>query len=66
VDRSVMKRVAIHARVSTASQAVEIRFQKLHAVARRNGWIVVAIQTGEASAGLPSAMIGVPRSGNAC
>ena len=36
------KRVAIYARVSTASQTVENQFQELRAVAERNGWRIVA------------------------
>jgi DNA invertase Pin-like site-specific DNA recombinase len=36
------KRVAIYARVSTASQTVENQFQELREVAKRNGWQIVA------------------------
>jgi len=36
------KRVAIYARVSTASQTVENQLQELREVARRNGWRIVA------------------------
>ena len=36
------RRVAIYARVSTASQTVENQFQELREVAQRNGWTVVA------------------------
>lgn len=36
------KRVAIYARVSTASQTVENQFQELRDVAKRNGWHIVA------------------------
>ena len=36
------KRVAIYARVSTASQTVENQFQELRAVAKRNDWHTVA------------------------
>jgi len=40
-----MKKVAIYARVSTDSQTVENQLQELHAVAQRNGWIVVQVFT---------------------
>lgn len=46
-----MKKVAIYARVSTDSQTVENQLQELHAVARRNGWIVVAVHTDEGISG---------------
>jgi DNA invertase Pin-like site-specific DNA recombinase len=36
------RKVAIYARVSTASQTVENQFQELREVAQRNGWTVVA------------------------
>ena len=45
------KRVAIYARVSTDSQTVENQLQELHAVAQRNGWIVVAVHTDEGISG---------------
>lgn len=37
-----LRRVAIYARVSTASQTVENQLQELRAVAQRAGWLVVA------------------------
>jgi len=46
-----MKKVAIYARVSTDSQTVENQLQELHAVAQRNGWIVVAVHTDEGISG---------------
>lgn len=46
-----MKKVAIYARVSTDSQTVENQLQELHAVAQRNGWIVVAVFTDEGISG---------------
>lgn len=46
-----MKRIAIYARVSTDSQTVENQLQELHAVAQRNGWIVVAVHTDEGISG---------------
>lgn len=46
-----MKNVAIYARVSTDSQTVENQLQELHAVAQRNGWIVVAVHTDEGISG---------------
>ena len=42
MDRKQLKKVAIYARVSTASQTVENQFQELRAVAHRNGWQIVA------------------------
>ena len=48
---SQMKKVAIYARVSTDSQTVENQLQELHAVAQRNGWIVVAVHTDEGISG---------------
>lgn len=48
---SEMKKVAIYARVSTDSQTVENQLQELHAVAQRNGWIVVAVHTDEGISG---------------
>lgn len=46
-----MKKVAIYGRVSTDSQTVENQLQELHAVAQRNGWIVVAVHTDEGISG---------------
>ena len=46
-----MKKVAIYARVSTDSQTVENQLQELHAVAQRNGWIVVSVHTDEGISG---------------
>ena len=46
-----MKKIAIYARVSTDSQTVENQLQELHAVAQRNGWIVVAVHTDEGISG---------------
>lgn len=46
-----MKKLAIYARVSTDSQTVENQLQELHAVAQRNGWIVVAVHTDEGISG---------------
>lgn len=46
-----MKRIAIYARVSTDSQTVQNQLQELHAVAQRNGWIVVAVHTDEGISG---------------
>ena len=46
-----MKRIAIYARVSQDSQTVENQLQELHAVAQRNGWIVVAVHTDEGISG---------------
>jgi len=43
--------VAIYARVSTDSQTVENQLQELHAVAQRQGWIVVAVHTDEGISG---------------
>jgi DNA invertase Pin-like site-specific DNA recombinase len=48
---ALTKRVAIYARVSTDSQTVENQLQELHAVAQRNGWIVVAVHTDEGISG---------------
>lgn len=45
------KRVAIYARVSTDNQTVENQLRELHAVAQRNGWIVVAVHTDEGISG---------------
>ncbi|RYG97767.1 MAG: recombinase family protein [Alphaproteobacteria bacterium] len=45
------KRVAIYARVSTDSQTVENQLQELHAVAQRQGWVVVAVHTDEGISG---------------
>ena len=39
--------MAIYARVSTESQTVENQLQELHAVAQRQGWIVVAVLADE-------------------
>ena len=46
-----LKKVAIYARVSTDSQTVENQLQELHAVAQRNGWVVVAVFTDEGISG---------------
>lgn len=46
-----MKKVAIYGRVSTDSQTVENQLRELHAVAQRNGWIVVAVHTDEGISG---------------
>lgn len=46
-----MKKVAIYGRVSTDNQTVENQLQELHAVAQRNGWIVVAVHTDEGISG---------------
>jgi len=43
--------VAIYARVSTDSQTVENQLQELHAVAQRQGWVVVAVLTDEGISG---------------
>lgn len=43
--------MAIYARVSTDSQTVENQLQELHAVAHRQGWIVVAVHTDEGISG---------------
>lgn len=42
LSTSKPRRVAIYARVSTASQTVENQFQELRAVAQRNNWQIVA------------------------
>jgi len=42
VNTTKSRKVAIYARVSTASQTVENQFQELRAVAERNGWRIVA------------------------
>lgn len=46
-----MKKVAIYGRVSTDNQTVENQLRELHAVAQRNGWIVVAVHTDEGVSG---------------
>lgn len=46
-----MKKVALYARVSTDSQTVENQLQELHAVAARQGWVVVAVHTDEGISG---------------
>ena len=43
--------MAIYARVSTDSQTVENQLQELHAVAQRQGWVVVAVHTDEGISG---------------
>lgn len=43
--------MAIYARVSTDSQTVENQLQELHAVAQRQGWVVVAVLTDEGISG---------------
>lgn len=43
--------MAIYARVSTDSQTVENQLQELHAVAQRQGWIVVAVHADEGISG---------------
>lgn len=43
--------MAIYARVSTDSQTVENQLQELHAVAHRQGWVVVAVHTDEGISG---------------
>ena len=43
--------MAIYARVSTDSQTVENQLQELHAVAHRQGWVVVAVHTDEGVSG---------------
>jgi DNA invertase Pin-like site-specific DNA recombinase len=48
----VTKRVALYGRVSTdRSQTVENQLRELQEVARRNGWIVVAVHTDEGISG---------------
>lgn len=43
--------MAIYARVSTDSQTIENQLQELHAVAQRQGWIVVAVHADEGISG---------------